>query len=306
MELDLDLNLLLILDALLDQESVSDAALQLNRSSSSVSRALSRIRFLFDDPILVRSGHGLVPTPRALELRDRVRSVIREVQSITQPREDVNLKEVSRRCTIAVSDTAMCYMGNALLQRLRREAPGIKASFVIQGTIDPSLRDSRVDMEVGVIRHPSVETRVELLCEDRIVGIARKNHPLFERPITLDVFVESSHLLHSNRGALWTEVDDRLAELGRERTTEASVPTLASSLFLLSQTDLVSTCLEKLTEPLAAKFDLRYFELPVKRSPAQISLAWHPRFEMDPVHSWLRSCISEIFSTGAQINDVAS
>lgn len=301
MDLDIDLNLLTILDALLEERSVTEAAAKLKRSVPATSRSLGRIRRLFDDPILVRSGQYLIPTPRALELQERVHELVQEALLIARPVTSTDITSITRTFTIAASDAIMCSLAGPLLALLETEAPGLKVFFVMEGPIDVSLRGALVDMEVGIIRNPEPETRIDPLFKDRLVGVARQDHPLLKEPVTLDAYIGAAHLLHSRRGDRWTRVDDQLAELGRTRTIAASAPTVASTLLLLTQTDMVSTCLERLTLPLASALGLSYFELPIGRPDTQISLAWHPRFERDLIHGWMRKRIAEIFNKPEEI-----
>jgi DNA-binding transcriptional LysR family regulator len=298
MDLDIDLNLLVVLDTLLEERSVTEAAARLNRSVPATSRSLARIRRLFDDPILVRSGQFLLPTPRALEIQERVHELVEKAKSLTQPDNTTEIKSVSRTFTIAASDAVMCFLAAPLLALLESEAPSIKVFFVMEGPIDVSLRDSFVDMQVGIIRKSLPETRIEPLFHDQLVGVARADHRLFKNDVTLDDYVGFAHLLHSRRGDTWTMVDDALAELGKARSIAASVPTIAATLFLLGQTDMVSTCLDRLTQPLASLLNLRFFDLPFEHPKTQISLAWHPRFERDLTHLWMRDRIFDVFNSG--------
>jgi len=288
-----DLNLLVVLDALLEHGSVKGAAAKLGRSMPSVSRSLARIRTAFDDPILVRAGQHLVPTPLALEMRSRVHAVLGDATALMAARRDLDIESVSRGFVIATTDPLMCALGTALVRFLDERAPGIKVAFVVQGANTLSANGAEVDLEVGEIGGHGVDQHVETLFHDRLVGIARADHPIFEEEITLDRYLCFKHLLHSRRGLFTTPIDDQLKALGRCRTVVSSAPTLAASLFMLNHTDLIGTCLEHTTRPICTELGLRYFDLPLKRRPASISLVWHRRFDRDDTHKWLRDRVRD-------------
>jgi DNA-binding transcriptional LysR family regulator len=287
----LDFNLLVTLDALLERGSVKEAAAELGRSMPAVSRSLARIRAAFDDPILVRSGQRLVPTPLALELQSRVHELLNDAAALLKAKKDVDLAILSRGFVIAMTDPLMCSIGTRLIRFLERNAPGIKVSFVVEGPTPLATNGTEVDLEVGVVVSRRPEHHVEDLFDDRLVGIARADHPIFDAPITFDRYLGFKHLLHSRRGAFSTPIDEQLQLVGRTRTVAASAPTLAASLFILTHTDLVGTCLECTTRPMAAELGLRYFDLPLKRRSSPISLVWHRRFDSDVAHRGLRDTI---------------
>ncbi len=161
-------------------------------------------------------------------------------------------------------------------------------------------RDPTIDLELGLLHEVEPEVHVELLLQDRFVGVARAGHPLTEGKVTLDRYLEHTHLLHSRYGSLYGTIDKALAELGRVRRAVSSTPTVASSLFTLLNSGLISTCLERLSRPAAEALGLGHFELPgeiaPEVSPAAISLAWHPRYDGDPVHAWFLDCIRQVMS----------
>ncbi len=289
----LDLNLLVVLDALLEHGSVKEAAAKLGRSMPAVSRSLSRIRCAFDDPILVRAGQRLVPTPLALELQARVHGLLEEAAGLITTRREIDVSTLSRGFVIATTDPLMCSIGTGLVRFLETNAPGVKIAFVAESPTTLVINGSEVDLEVGVIGSHRPDHHVETLFEDRLVGIARADHPIFERPINVEHYLSFKHLLHSRRGMFSTPIDDQLRTMGLSRTVAASATTLAASLFMLNHTDLVGTCLENTTRPIAVDLGLRFFELPFERRTTPISLAWHRRLDQDAAHSWLREHVRD-------------
>src|SRR5712672_2525647 len=150
-----DLNLLVTLDVLLAEGSVARAAQRLRLSPSAMSRALARLRETTGDPLLVRAGRGLVPTPRALELRERVSQLVQDGETVLRPAEKLNLKQLVRTFTLRTSEGFVENFGPDLIARVGEEAPGVRLRFVQKPNKDSTpLRDGTVDLETGVVGKP--------------------------------------------------------------------------------------------------------------------------------------------------------
>lgn len=295
----LDLNLLVALDLLLAEASVTRAAKRLRLSPSAMSRTLARLRETTGDPLLVRAGRGLVPTPRAVELRDRVRPVLRDVQAILRPEASFDLARVVRTFTLRTSDGFVENFGPALLARAGREAPGVRLRFLAKSDKESTLlRDGSVDLETGVVEAGmSPELRAHGLFRDRVVGVVRKKHPLAHGAVTLRRYVAARHVLVSRLRLDGGEIDDALAGLGMVRPIVGIVGGFAAALALARGSDLVASVPETHTGNLRA--GMFTFRLPVALPPITVSLLWHPRLDADPAHRWLRECVREVASTSS-------
>ena len=181
-----DLNLLVTLDVLLAEGSVARAARRLRLSPSAMSRALARLRETTGDPLLVRAGRGLVPTPRALELRARVGQVVQDAQAVLRPEERVELTQVARTFTLRTGEGFVENFGPKLVARVSREAPSVRLRFLAKVERDSTpLREGSVDLETGVVGDAmSPEIRAQGLFRDRFVGVVRRGHPLGKSRIT--------------------------------------------------------------------------------------------------------------------------
>ncbi|MDT0461812.1 LysR family transcriptional regulator [Streptomyces gibsoniae] len=299
----LDLNLLVALEVLLEEQSVQGAARRLHLSEPAMSRTLGRIRKALGDPVLVRAGRGMVPTPHALAVRAEVSAVVERARALFAPGRDTDLGTVSRTFTILGHDAIAAACGAALFARAAREAPGIRIRFLAESHVDaPFLRRGTADLEVGVVDATEPEVHVEPLHEDRMVGVVRAGHPLLEGELTAGRFAtEADHLIVSRRGRMHGPVDAALAELGLERRVVGTVGTFPASLFVLRDTDLVGL-IGAWGLPLAADLGLVTFEVPLPLPPLLMGLAWHPRHDADPAHAWLRTCVRELareWRTGA-------
>lgn len=290
-----DFNLLVTLDVLLAEGSVARAAQRLRLSPSAMSRALARLRETTGDPLLVRAGRGLVPTPRALELRERVGQLVADGEAVLRPAQTLDLKQLVRTFTLRTSDGFVENFGPDLIARLSKEAPGVRLRFVQKPDKDSTLlRDAGVDLETGVVgKATGPEVRAQALFRDRFIGVVRKRHPLRKGKITPSRYASGRHILVSRRGLDKgpIDIDEALAPLGLQRQIVTIVGGFATALALARATDLIASVPERHTGNLRA--GMHSFPLPVSMPEITISLLWHPRLDADPAHRWLRACVRD-------------
>lgn len=287
----LDMNLLVTLDALLSEGSVVGAAQRLNLSAPAMSRQLSRIRHLLGDPVLVRAGRGLVPTPRAESLRERLRGLITEAERLVRGEDDLNLSRLERTFVIRANDGFVGTFGAALASLAASQAPQVRLRFAHQDKEDvEALREGRIDADVGVVGATGPEIRLQALFHDRFIGVVRRDHPLADA-VTPENFAAFPHVSVSRRGRFAGPIDEALSSPGLKRFVAIAVANFADALAIVRTSDHVAAVPARLTEP--ARADLHSFELPVKTDALAISLAWHPRFDADPAHRWLRGIVRE-------------
>jgi DNA-binding transcriptional LysR family regulator len=288
-----DLNLLFTLDVLLAELSVARAARRLRLSPSAMSRALARLRETTGDPLLVRAGRGLVPTPRALELRERVSQLVQDGQVVLRPAEKLDLKALVRTFTLRTSEGFVENFGPDLIARASKEAPGVRLRFVQKPNKDNApLRDGTVDLETGVVEKTTAsEMRLQTLFRDRLIGVVRVGHPLsnVKGKITPARYAAAQHICVSRDGFDWGPVDEALKLLGLERQIVTIVSGFSTALALARASDLVASVPERHTGILRA--DMHSFPLPVVTPAFTISLLWHPRMHADLAHRWLRGLV---------------
>lgn len=289
-----DLNLLVALDVLLAEGSVARAARRLRLSPSATSRTLARLREATGDPLLVRSGRGLVPTPRAEALRAQTRQLVDEARSVLRPAEQQDLRGLSRTFTLRTSDGFVENFGPALLARIAEEAPGVRLNFLQKADKDSApLREGRVDLETGVIE-PSTgpELRSQALFQDRLVGVVRKGHPLSRRKVTLAGYAAAGHVIVSRSGFDDDAVDSPILPDGGDRRVVCAVSGFAAALAMARATDLVATAPERHTE--ALREGMFSFAIPAPERRFTVSMLWHPRLDADPAHRWLRARVRDV------------
>jgi len=293
----LDLNLLVTLDALLSEGSVVGAAQRLNLSAPAMSRQLARIRHLLGDPVLVRAGRGLVPTPRAEALRERLRSLVADAEALVRGEDELDLARLERTFVIRANDGFVGTFGAALASLVARQAPHVRLRFAHQDKEDvEALREGRIDADAGVIGAMGPEIRLQALFHDRFVGVVRADHSL-ATGLTPESFASFPHVSVSRRGRFAGPIDAALATLGLTRFVAIAVANFADALAIVRTSDHVAAVPARLTEPTRA--GLHSFELPVKTDALAISLAWHPRFDADPGHRWLRGVVREVCGRNA-------
>ena len=289
-----DLNLLVTLDVLLAEGSVARAAQRLRLSPSAMSRALARLRETTGDPLLVRAGRGLVPTPRALELRARVSQLVQDGATVLRPAAMLDLKQLACTFTLRTSDGFVENFGPDLLARIGTEAPGVRLCFVQKPNKDSTpLRDGTVDLETGVIgKMVGPEVRTQALFRDRFIGVVRLGHALSQGRITPARYAAGRHIGVSRRGLDKGPIDEVLGPLGLARDVVTIVGGFATALALARSTDLIASVPERHTGNLRA--GMFSFPLPVRPPEITISLLWHPRLDADPAHRWLRGCVQAV------------
>jgi DNA-binding transcriptional LysR family regulator len=292
-----DFNLLITLDVLLAECSVAHAAQRLRLSPSAMSRSLARLRKITEDPLLVRAGRSLVPTPRALELRERVSQLVQEAETVLRPAKKLNLKQLVRTFTLRTREGFVENFGPALIARIGKEAPGVQLNFVQKLDKDStSLRDGMVDLETGVVdKMTSPEIRTQTLFRDRLIGVVRTDHPLSEVEISATSYANARHINVPRRELDKDPIDEALRLLGLERQIVTIVSGFSTALGLARASDLIATVPEKHTGNL--RNGMYSFPLPFSIPEFTVSLLWHPRLDADLAHRWLRNCVREVCTT---------
>jgi DNA-binding transcriptional LysR family regulator len=286
-----DFNLLATLDAVLAEGSVARAAQRLRLSPSAMSRALARLRETTGDPLLVRAGRGLVPTPRALQLRERVHQLVQEAEAVLRPAEKLNLDQLVRTFTLRSREGFVENFGPDLIARVGEQARGVRLYFVPKPIKEStSLRDGAVDLETGVVgKTTGPELRAHALFRDRFIGVVRMEHALSQGEITPSRYARGRHIGVSRRGLDKGPIDEALEPFGLEREIATIVGGFSTALALARASDLIASVPERQTGNLRA--GMFSFPLPVLAPEVTISLLWHPRLDADPAHRWLRGLV---------------
>ena len=295
----LDLNLLTVLDALLDEGSVLGAADRLRLSSPAVSRSLGRIRRLTGDDILVRTGRTMTPTPYALAVRERVGDLVRQARDVLAPGRALDLAALDRTFTLQCHDALTTALAPPLIDAVTALAPGVRLRFLAEPASDTDdLRHGRIDLAIGSAAPDLPEFRGETLGHDRVVAILRRDHPSAGR-LDLAAYAAQPHILVSRRGRLTDPVDDLLAAHGLRRRVLAAVGTAASAMVIVSRSDAVLTAPQAVWQSLIDTFGLRTEPLPIPVPSPPLICSWHQRYDTDAAHAWLRAQVRTALATGS-------
>ncbi|MGO8786761.1 MAG: LysR family transcriptional regulator [Terriglobia bacterium] len=287
---ELDLNLLSALDILLREQSVTIAAERMNRSVPAMSRTLARIRKLTGDPILVRAGMRLVPTPKAIELQPRLTTLMEEARALVSAARQTPLKELEVTFTIRAEE-AFLVLVDEMNAMLEERAPKIQLRLIARSTEDfASLREGTVQLDIGEIKNRTPEMKLQKLFSSGSVGVARRDHPLFDQSITAKRYAAYRHVNASRRGIGHTPIDAELEKLKLKRTVSLVVPSFQAAILAAASSGLIATIPKILTSS-AASLGLRSFQIPIPVQPITIFQAWHPRFDADPAHRFVRDCV---------------
>lgn len=291
----LDLNLLTALDALLEEGSVAGAAARLHVTAPAMSRSLGRIRKATGDQILVRTGRTMVPTPRALAMRAEVHALVLQARQLLSARDELDLAALERVFTVRWHDALTAACGTALIAAVHRRAPGIQLRLPAEpGTDTPELRRGEVDLASSSSRPTLPDIRHRLVGRDELVVAVRPGHPLTEDgPPGLERYAAAEHLTVSRRGRLRDPIDDALTTRGLERRVVAAVPTIALALQLAHDTDLALAVPDAVTRAARDHLGLITLPLPLHMPAVPLYLSWHQRHDDDRAHTWLRDLATE-------------
>ncbi|MCC7265942.1 MAG: LysR family transcriptional regulator [Caulobacteraceae bacterium] len=294
-----DLNLLVTLDALLAEGSVARASRRLRLSPSAMSRALARLRETTGDPLLVRAGRGLVPTPRAEALRGRVHDLVQEAQSVLRPVDRVEPATLSRAFSLRTADGFVENFGPALIARVAAEAPGVRLNFLQKPDKGSApLREGRVDLETAVVDQViGPELRAQALFRDRLVVVVRPEHPLAAGELTFEAYQAARHVVVSRSGFEEDAVDLPFLPQGMTRKIASVVGGFAIALSLARSADLIATVPERHTAVL--RDGMVTLAVPTPSQSFTVSMLWHPRLDGDAAHRWLRSVVRDVCATRA-------
>ncbi|MEU9073752.1 LysR family transcriptional regulator [Kitasatospora sp. NPDC048538] len=290
----LDLNLLTALDALLEEGSVAGAAARLHVTSPAMSRSLGRIRKATGDQILVRTGRSMVPTTRALAMRAQVHALVEQAHHLLSAHQELDLAALDRVFTVRWHDALTAACGTTLTTAVRRQAPGIRLRLSAEpGADDAELRRGEVDLESSSRAPELPDIRHRLVGSDRLVVAVRPGHPLTEGPSDLERYAAAEHLTVSRRGSLRDPIDDALTTRALTRRVVAAGPTAAFALQLALESDLVVTLPDAVTRTARERLGLVTLPLPLPLPDVPLYLLWHQRYDDDRAHAWLRDLAAE-------------
>lgn len=288
-----DLNLFVVFEALLEEHSVSKAARRVGLSQPATSNALGRLRAMFDDPLFVRRGSAMLPTPRAQQVAAHVRAGLGHLSAALGPGEGFDPATAERTFVIAAHDFAALTLLPALMQRVQGEAPGVRVRVVKIGPGQPfaALEAGALDLVLGAAANLPRGITSETLAEVRYAVAVRAEHPRVRQRLTLRQYLELDHLLVAPFGGTRGAVDRALEAEGHERRIALTVPDFLLAPHIVARTDMVVTLPRRVFELVDAGLGLRVFEPPVAVVGSPFACIWDERRSDEPAHGWLRSIV---------------
>ena len=295
----LDLNLLVVLDAVLTEKNVSKAARRIGTTQPSVSRSLAQLRKWFADPLFVRSRHGMSPTAGAEALQVELRSVLEQVDLLVRRRAQFSPEASTRTFHIATADYAQALVLPALMSQLCTSAPGVSLRVEpwSAARMVEALDAGRVDLTIAPSLAKPVPLKTRAMFSDDFVVIARRGHPLAARTLTARRFCSAPHVQISPDGRDGSIVDDVLADRGHERRIALRVPSFTIAPLVVASTDFLAVVPRRIAQAAKKQLPLVLLRLPLSVPSFTLSMFWHERASDDPSLSWLRERILEVCDT---------
>jgi DNA-binding transcriptional LysR family regulator len=294
-----NLNLLVVLSALLETRSVSEAARRVRVTKSAVSHSLAALRDLFQDQLLVRAGGRLVLTPRAESLREPLGSVLGGVTTLLEGAE-FDPSKARRRFSLAAPDFLATLILPRLLQALSREAPYVELNVVPSARRGNAwmLETGEIDLALGAVVDDAPGIRRAELFTETFACAVRRDHPEITSSLSLEQYVRTPHLVISlgdDERPTW--IDEALARVSRSRHVAAKVRYFMAAPLVVSQTELLMTGPATLIDYFSKLVPLSVFEPPVRLPSYPEEMYWHERHDSDPAHRWLRGLIVGVTAT---------
>jgi DNA-binding transcriptional LysR family regulator len=294
-----DLNLLVAFDALALERNVTRAAARIGLSQPALSKALNRLRHMFEDPLFVRRAGRMEPTPRALDLVTPIRSALADISRTLTPPAFVPA-EATGTVKIAVVDRYEIALLPLLIQRLHTEAPAvaIRVRTIDRLRLREQLASGEVDIAIAPLGDDDTGLRTERLWCDHLLTLVAETNPLAQRMTAAD-FAAAGHIVDAglvqvaDDGTGNSVVDAMLASRGLRRRVAVVLPSLSSAPPLVASTDLVATLPSKIARALGPMPGVRILEPPLPLLEVTSHMIWHPRSDSLPLQTWLRVLITE-------------
>lgn len=293
----IDLNLLVAFEALFEERSVTLAAQRLYLGQPATSAALGRLRTLFHDELFIRVGREMRPTAKAQTIAPGIFAALQQVRQTLQSHQSFEAASDSRSLAIGSAD----YMSFVLLPKLiahcQQTAPCLNFRIIEfeKDMVGDLLEKGIVDLAIGVFPHPPRQSLCLPLFQECFVGIARQNHPaLAQKPMTLDVFANLSHALHTIRRDEIGVVDRVLAQYNLQRRVALTVPHVLVLPSIIASSDLITVIPTRMAQYFSRINEIEVFELPINLDPWTVSMLWSQLSDNDEASRWLRQTLQTL------------
>jgi DNA-binding transcriptional LysR family regulator len=292
----IDLNLLVVFDALMTEQHLTRAAEKIGLSQPATSNALARLRKLFKDDLFIKTSKGITPTPRAIALAAPLREALTQIQSVVSSQPEFDPKTSDRVFRIGMDDYTEIVFLSKLLQELSHLAPNVRVQ-VRSSTWQkaPKLLDAdEIDLALGYFPEFSSWHQKQTLYLETFICVASAERFKKRKRLTIEEYASASHLLVSPKEDMVGMVDELLAQQGLSRIVAVSVPNFLIVPFVLVSTELVATIPSQIVATLTQTWNLYAFPLPFEMPGFSVDMLWHSKSDRDPVYTWLRELITQL------------
>jgi DNA-binding transcriptional LysR family regulator len=278
---------------LMEDRSVSRAANRLNLSHPTLSHSLAKLRKVFDDPLLVRSRSGMVPTTRALELHRTIRKILAEIERQFLESELFDPKTARTRFIVSATEYFEYVLMPDLLKHMQQKAPGISIEVHTprRDLVHPWLEAGETDFRLGWMYNPPGTLHSRLLFRDQLVCLARKGHPRVRGKLTINDYVELPHVRSLVTGQT---ISRAVAVVRKDLRVQLVVQNFLAIPYGVACSDMIATVPERLARGFAHQLRLQVLPLPFETPPLQFYVHWHDRTHRDPRHRWFRQALVKI------------
>lgn len=289
-----DLNLLVVLRALLSERHVTRAAARVGLSQSATSHALSRLRELYGDPLLVRSGRTLSLTPRAARLLPALERGLSELESAVVGEPEFQASTARRTFSLGMADYLQALIMGPLLRQLAKRAPGIDLSVVVFPNLRELVESGAVDLALTVSSAELRGLSSEPLFSEGFMCMVRRGHAQIKTKLNLETYLAQRHVVIAPGGTPGTLVDSVLAQHGLQRRIALRVTNFLIAPIVVAETDFINTMPARLAKQLAKTYGLRLLPPPLELPHFEYCMLWHPRLDHDPAQRWLREFVASV------------
>lgn len=290
-----DLNLLVVLRALLTERHVTRAAARVGLSQSATSHALSRLRELYGDPLLVRRGRTLVLTPRAERLLPTLERGLSDLKASIDGEPEFEPKTARRSFSLGMADYLQAVVMGPLLGELGRLAPNVNLTLTSAPDLEEQLSAGSVDLGVQVqSRTHDTPLKSQPIFDDEFVCLVRHDHPDIGRKMTMEKYLAARHVVVAPSGTSGSLVDSELSARGLARRVALRVANFLVAPIVVAETDFVNTMPKRLGLKLAERHGLRALPPPLELPRFGFLMLWHPRLDADPAQRWLRELVGRV------------
>lgn len=295
---DIQLNQLLLVDALLDHASISEAAEKIGMSQSAASHSLARLRTEMNDPIFIRTANGMQPTPYGARLAESVKEALALLRGGLEQQPNFVPQTSTHMFTVIMSEVSQTLYLSKLVTRLAKEAPGtsVRIAPVPQKAPHLELESGEVDLAVGTFTHFIAGCRQKRVYREQYSCIARAGHPMFDEGMTHKAFSASSHVIVDPTGYVHEQLNPILKHNKLVRSATVHVPTFHSVPEVVANTDLIAVMPETLANFYATLLPLMVMPLPIAVPSYGVKMFWHERFHREPKNRWLREVFVDLYA----------